>query len=326
MSLWPGFLRLPPLLLLLLGLVLVVDCERLCPKGFYFVTQLGRCRKCATGCPEEDIITPCSEFANVICQWPASSREFYPAETFGGSEDTARTLMKPRPAGDEESNNEGERELSMEEKDRNLLKTMFALIALLCLLIIVTTVVVVVVCLKLQHALVIKQTEEPDVDDADSGYVVIRTIRDASGLRAACSDHSLYLQDEHSVHPPLLASEDTGLGSSDAPSSFSSPGQPLCFLPRVYTPQRRLLTYDADDVFESDDQAQHHMIPQVPDNSPPRLSAANRAYFSSLQRHKDKSRRKKKKAANASKVHTVSSNVGCFGKRHKEHRRRLDIV
>ena len=33
------------------------------------------------------------------------------------------------------------------------------------------------------------------------------------------------------------------------PSSHPS----MCFLPKVYNPQRRLLNYDTDDVFESED-------------------------------------------------------------------------
>ena len=161
-------------------------------------------------------------------------------------------------------------------------------------------------------------------DDADSGYVVIRTIRDVSPSQTAQSGHSLYAAEERLAHPPLLTSLDTGLGSSESPSSFSSPPQSLCFLPKAYIPQRRLLTYDADEVFESDDQAQLstdcarelHLLHQATPRSenlqyrPPVANAA-----SCLHGQNVNTSRKKRKTWKPPVNGMKDSRLGCFGRK-----------
>lgn len=97
-------------------------------------------------------------------------------------------------------------------------------------------------------------------DDADSGYVVIRSIRIAADTNPGKTDLSLYTRGEYDAHPPLLTSSDTDLQSVLDPAIQTYPRR-LCFLPKVYKPQRRLLNYDADDVFESDDSGTSWTVP-----------------------------------------------------------------
>ncbi|RUS74938.1 hypothetical protein EGW08_017293 [Elysia chlorotica] len=326
--------------LVFLWLILVDEGAGKCPQGYYLAVKAKLCRRCSRSCPEEYIINVCTEINDVICHWPPLSRESYP------SGDSSREHINHSSAGavmhqdtrseqsqggktrhsDLNLDGDGELELTLEEKqDWRHWKTLaFALIALLCLLIIIATAVVVVACLKLQQALVAKSNEEPDIDDADSGYVVIRTIRDVSPPHAAPPDHSLYAIEDRSIHPPLLASQDTGLGSSDGPASFSSPPQSLCFLPKVYTPQRRLLTYDADEVFESDDQAQ--LSTSSVHN--PRLVHQESLWFENIESkstmangescgHGQNLKRQKRKDLKPSRKDREGTSVGCFGRRHK---------
>lgn len=305
-----------------------------CRDGYYYDVYLKRCRRCSISCAEEHIVLPCSEFSNVICEVPPPSGDIYSTELFGdgyhhpGSDNPGVHVAKssgiPHSRNRGEAGVEGEQGLTMEEKHswKNWETLAFVLKAFLCLLIVVALVVGIVAWFKVQQALKLKQNVEPDIDDADSGYVVIRTIRDGAGPWTAFSDGSLYSREERLAHPPLLASRDTGLGSSDAPSSFSSPGQPRCFLPRVYTPQRRLLSYDADDVFESDDQApQQTLYPR------PEAFAAKRSLFNDLRSQKNKSRKKRRKALKSLEKNSSSLNVGCFGKIPKEQSKgRVDFV
>ena len=161
-----------------------------------------------------------------------------------------------------------------------------------------------------------------------------------TGPQAAYSEHSLYSPEELSAHPPLLASQDTGIGGSEGPSSSSSPPQSLCFLPRVYTPQRRLLTYDADDVFESDDQAQHpfsaarepsssiHQVPRFTGNVQLVQDSVRRAYASSLLSQPGKRNKIKWKAdQQRPETDSATSGVGCFGRKQKGRKgQQVDIV
>ncbi|GFN87771.1 rho guanine nucleotide exchange factor [Plakobranchus ocellatus] len=346
MSWWSCYKSLAVLWLLSVDEGSQADEPSLCREGEFFYIKEGACKKCSTSCPKDLISYPCSDFQDVRCESFPRSREPYSSKPFQGHRNGAsfdgyinRKIGVSRESAAirrKDQTSENELETTIEKHDWKYWKTLaFALIALLSVLIIVATIVVVVACLKVQQALITKQQEEADIDDADSGYVVIRTIRDVSGSPADSSDHKLYTPEELSAHPPLLAlhSQDTDQrGSSEGPSFSSSPPQSLCFLPRTYTPQRRLLTYDADEVFESDDQLQHPSVRVQNDRSgqaasgsggyldsnsihsiPDAVNDTNIPPSSHCQRQKKNWCRKKRKDQNVSGNIKVA-NTGCFGR------------
>lgn len=97
------------------------------------------------------------------------------------------------------------------------------------------------------------------LDDADSGYVVIRSIRHMALPRSHLAQD--YTVDGCNAHPPLLQSHSANEQNECCQSTSSNPQlleQPAqnamasSYLPKVYKPQRRMINYDADEVFDSD--------------------------------------------------------------------------
>ncbi|CAL1548314.1 unnamed protein product [Lymnaea stagnalis] len=240
-----------------------------CGQGNYYDSRKNECKKCSV-CPINHIIkTPCSTFEDQECS-PFSFDEFSEFDT---------SVLRAYPTGhinpgvDEEDNIKPKRShnkvtddhgpTTVEKEDREYWKTLaFALIGLLSVLIVVATVVVLVACRRLQKATVIKQPDEGDMEDADSGYVVIRAIRNITDPRPVNAEYNVYSRKDYDAHPPLLSPSYNDRESTFDPSAHlhSIPGR-LCFLPKVYKPQRRLLTYDTDDVFESEDSGGSYVAP-----------------------------------------------------------------
>ncbi|KAH9495872.1 hypothetical protein Btru_015311 [Bulinus truncatus] len=250
-----------------------------CGKNLFYDSRSKQCKTCST-CPNNQIIkVPCSETADLECgPFNFTSSDSYMMKSYQKDSEYIGN-------GDfyEEEEESKEEPTTIEKEDREYWKTLaFALIGLLTILIIVATVVVLVACRKLQKATIIKQPDYYDTgtsvgifdnfffflieDDADSGYVVIRAIRNITDPRPVNTDYSMYSREDYDAHPPLLS---ISYPSLDQQSAFDTaaglqgiPGR-LCFLPKVYKPQRRLLTYDADDVFESEDSGGAY-IPPLP--------------------------------------------------------------
>lgn len=239
-----------------------------CGQGNFYDARKDECKKC-TVCPINHIIkTPCSTFEDQECS-PFSFDEFsefdsnifktYPTEHISPGVDEEN--VKPKRFYGKVADDHGP--TTVEKEDREYWKTLaFALIGLLSVLIIVATVVVLVACRRLQKATVIKQPDETDMEDADSGYVVIRAIRNITDPRPVNTEYNVYSREDYDAHPPLLSPSYNDLESTYDPSAHlhSIPGR-LCFLPKVYKPQRRLLTYDTDDVFESEDSGGSYVAP-----------------------------------------------------------------
>ncbi|BFZ15707.1 hypothetical protein BsWGS_18746 [Bradybaena similaris] len=247
-----------------------------CEDGHYYSIIDNLCKKCSS-CPTNQIIKhPCTNYADIKCgpfkfiDFPESGSDLPDHSNLDDVFDendyyTLNTKIKDvRISSRRKAHAEGmESPTTMEKEDREYWKTLaIALIGLLSVLIIVATVVVLLACRKLQRATVIKQPDEGDMDDADSGYVVIRAIRIMPDTRPGNADLSLYTKDEYKNHPPLLGpSSDMDLQSMEDTATTTPHPRRLCFLPKVYKPQRRLLNYDADDVFESDDSGGSFIIP-----------------------------------------------------------------
>ncbi|CAG5133461.1 unnamed protein product [Candidula unifasciata] len=252
-----------------------------CEDGNYYSIIDNLCKKCSS-CPTNQIIKhPCTNYADIKCgpfkfiDFPDPGNELpyrSSADEMFDEKDyyTLNTKIKDvRTSSRRKSSaHDMESPTTMEKEDREYWKTLaIALIGLLSVLIVVATIVVLLACRKLQKAAVIKQPDEGDMDDADSGYVVIRAIRIVPDARPGNADLSLYTKDEYKSHLPLLGpSSDMDLQPVDdtvtASAAATSPHpRRLCFLPNVYKPQRRLLNYDADDVFESDDSGSSFIIP-----------------------------------------------------------------
>lgn len=105
----------------------------------------------------------------------------------------------------------------------------FALIAVFCLIVLVATVVIWYLCRRCRLAGEHKITDDFDIDDADSSYVVL-----------------------HHFHP-VRNTYETLQTVSDSSNGIR---QPLSLRgKRIYRPKRRLLNEYADDVFESEDSA-----------------------------------------------------------------------
>ncbi|XP_059158250.1 uncharacterized protein LOC131942384 [Physella acuta] len=228
-----------------------------CRAGHFYDTIAEKCKKCSL-CPANQLVkTQCSQFADLECGSLDSNIDVL-FDTKNGVLSIDVDTGTPKRTSKEKPSlivNEDEGP-TVEKEDREYWKTLaFALIGLLSVLIIVATVIVLMAFRKLQKVAVIKQPEENDIDDTDSGYVVIRAIRNIGDPRPVNSEYNVYSREDYEAHPPLLTSStDMDLQSVCDPSSqfCTMPGR-LCFLPKVYKPQRRLLNYDADDVFESDD-------------------------------------------------------------------------
>uniref|UniRef100_A0A0B6YZT1 TNFR-Cys domain-containing protein n=1 Tax=Arion vulgaris TaxID=1028688 RepID=A0A0B6YZT1_9EUPU len=259
---------------LILSLSLRTD---LCQDGHFYSLIDNRCKKCST-CPTNQIIKhPCTKYADLKCgpfkfnDFPDVGNELsYQSpgdDLFDENYYYTLNVSKKKnraPARAKSHNEEMENPTTIEKEDREYWKTLaFALIGLLSVLIIVATVVVLLACRKLQRATVIKQPDDGDMDDADSGYVVIRAIRLVTDTRPGNTDRSFCTKEEYAAHPPLLGptSSDTDLQSVLDPPTTNPHTRHLCFLPQVYKPQRRLLNYDADDVFESDDSGSSFILP-----------------------------------------------------------------
>lgn len=106
----------------------------------------------------------------------------------------------------------------------------FALIALFCLIVLVATVVIWYLCRRCRLDGEHKITDEFDIDDADSSYVVL-----------------------HHFHPVRNTYETLQTMSSECSNGIR---QPLSLRgKRIYRPKRRLLNEYTDDVFESEDSA-----------------------------------------------------------------------
>ena len=150
--------------LVVLWLLLVDKGASKCHEGYFLVTGIKLCKKCSTSCPEEDVDMPCTEFADVLCKSSPLSAEHTNTGSIPHGGD-GLGVNENENSEWREIDSSGGLELTLEEKhDWRHWKTLaFALIALLCVLIIVATIVVVVACLKLQQALVSKQTEELDI-------------------------------------------------------------------------------------------------------------------------------------------------------------------
>ncbi|KAI8781142.1 CAunnamed protein product [Biomphalaria glabrata] len=252
-----------------------------CGKNSFYDNRTKQCRICST-CPNNQIIKiPCSETADLECgPFNFSNTDTYIMKSYQKNAEYVDV-------GDNYNENEDEEEpTTIEKEDREYWKSLaFALIGLLSILIIVATVVVLVACRKLQRASVIKQPDDGETDDADSGYVVIRAIRNISTPRTGNTDYSMFSREEYDARPPLLSISNPNTDSHKPTFDPSlglhiMPGR-LCFLPKVYQPQRRLLTYDADDVFESEDSGGAYIPPltsklhTVSENTPSSNSKAS---------------------------------------------------
>ncbi|XP_005099486.1 uncharacterized protein LOC101850175 [Aplysia californica] len=236
-----------------------------CDQGHYFDFRKDFCRPCSPKCPDNQIIKiPCAEFTDLQCE-PFIFKEIsgfdvgtiisYPNSLDKSLEDNNFNVKNKGSNSEKSKNRKSDGPTTVEKEDQEYWKALaFALIGLLSVLI-VATVVVLFACCRLQRAAAAKQQDDGEMDDTDSGYVVIRAIRNIADPRPGHPDPCILRHEELASHSPLLEPT-SDYGGSDTlqeyPSHRPLPAK-LCFLPKVYNPQRRLLNYDTDDVFESDD-------------------------------------------------------------------------
>ncbi|KAK7468123.1 hypothetical protein BaRGS_00036638 [Batillaria attramentaria] len=256
-----------------------------CDSDFYWDASGRICRPCSR-CPRNLIIrTPCGEHSDTVC---GPFREFL----FFNQHDNVDLSFPSLPydtdsdsgtASEEENSDERVRqypkktavgglqnEPMIEKDDGEYWKNLaFALIGVVCVLIFVATVVVLMACRKLHETAALKRPDE-DEDD-DSGYVVIRAIRPAPNrlLRPPPSDFT-----PSPAAASLLAAEESG----DVPCCNSQGQRQLQLDQRckgIYRPKRRLLNYDADDVFESEDSAGSRTSRKTPLQAIPEKSVSD---------------------------------------------------
>ncbi|XP_046367986.1 uncharacterized protein LOC124143170 [Haliotis rufescens] len=197
-----------------------------CRKGSEFFNEdTQACEQCSK-CPQNKIIKePCTETQDVQCKSFTEFRNFNQIDTVQYTND------KEEEGASDPGHDITIKEIPAITKDegeywRNLA---FALIGVLCALIVVATIIVLCACRKLHETAALKRPEEDDYDDTDSGYVVIRQIRQL----------------------PLPSNSRST--SEQAASSFQSSRHQK--MPWLYRPKRRLLNEYVDDVFESEDSA-----------------------------------------------------------------------
>ncbi|KAK6191387.1 hypothetical protein SNE40_003091 [Patella caerulea] len=191
-----------------------------CPHGEYLNAILNKCLNCST-CPDNQIFrVPCTNISDTVCG---------PFEEFNHFKHEDRTQVGVYL--DEEPGIEVEGIPTKSSEDHYWKKLAFALIGVLCVLIIVATMVVWYACRKLHTSVQRKRADDEDSDDADNGYVVIRSIRQA---------------------PYPVTTETNGDGCLNNTTYQLLHQQRLV---RPYRPKRRLLNEYADDVFESEDSA-----------------------------------------------------------------------
>jgi len=226
-----------------------------CSKGTFFDFDQNICKPCSLECPRNQIIKKeCQEKSDLECmpfKYPLIDISY---ENHGNNNgllkveaQTQGTTNRNGPREhDRSSNHPSNHPTAMETEDQEYWKALaFALIGLLSVLI-VASVAVLFACCRLQRAVATKQQEDGDTVDTDSDYVVIRAIRTAGDPRPY--DHRGY----PAPHSPLLPTT-SDYGGSDSLQDFHCNQPPQCFLPKVYNPQRRMVAYDTDDVFESED-------------------------------------------------------------------------
>ncbi|KAL8580700.1 hypothetical protein ACOMHN_004741 [Nucella lapillus] len=262
------------LMILIFGLA----ASRHCDHQYFWDSRNRMCRPCAK-CPKNEIIRKaCGRHTDTVCG-PFSEFNFfnqleeldstipsYDYESFFDENSSGRAHVKEHHWGTNERQNEPIVQKDDGEYWKNLA---FALIGVVCVLIFVATIVVLMACRKLHETAAIKRPDE-DEDD-DSGYVVIRAIRPP-----------------HMTHRPLASSsannpvpaavallgetQDGGDLAQDA--DHQSPRRELR-VKGTYKPKRRLLNYDADDVFESEDSSGSRTSRKLPLQAIPERSVSS---------------------------------------------------
>lgn len=251
--------------------------SRHCDHHHYWDSKSRVCRPCAK-CPKNEIIRkPCGRHTDTVC---GPFREFnffnqleeldpsYPSfnyESFFDENASGRAHVKDH----QWDTNERQNEPIVQKDDGEYWKNLaFALIGVVCVLIFVATIVVLMACRKLHETAAIKRPEE-DEDD-DSGYVVIRAIRPPNMVHRP--------QGSSSVNPVPAAAALLGTtqdGRELAQDTDHHSPRREVRLKGTYKPKRRLLNYDADDVFESEDSSGSRTSRKLPLQSIPERSVSS---------------------------------------------------
>lgn len=249
-----------------------------CESEYFWDESLQVCQPCSR-CPQNLIISvPCGDNTDSVCRPFTGFTEFRQYNKQAKIDLLGDGSFSEEGSFDKQSGQErkkigggGVTDGPMIEKDdgeywKNLA---FALIGVVCVLIFVATVVVLMACRKLHETAALKRPDE-DEDD-DSGYVVIRAIRPAPNrqMRTPPPDFTPSL----AAASLLAADEFVDSSSCDCQSqSLSLADQRL---KGIYRPKRRLLNYDADDVFESEDSAGSRTSRKTPLQAIPEKSVSD---------------------------------------------------
>lgn len=241
-----------------------------CERHFYWDATGRVCRPCSR-CPRNLIIrTPCGEHSDTVCgpfrefsffNQPDSIDLSFPSLDYDIDNDSEgdgfdeKGRHYPTKTGVRGTHNEPMIEKDDGEYWKNLA---FALIGVVCVLIFVATVVVLIACRKLHETAALKRPDEDD--DDDSGYVVIRAIRPVPNrmLRPPPSDFTPSPAAAALLAPP----EYQDLPAYNSHLQRQAVGDQR--FKGIYRPKRRLLNYDADDVFESEDSSGSRTSRKVP--------------------------------------------------------------
>jgi len=258
------------ILLFIININVILSQRKLsCGEDEFFDETRGICKACTKECPDGHFKIPCKKDSDLECKpYIVLPPEIFQGKDIPTFEETKHTAYYEDSKFDYDNSGKSQDEnssMSIEKEDQEYWKVLaFALIGLLSILI-VATVAVLIACFRLQRAVALKQQEEVEIVDTDSDYVVIRAIRSVSDPRPSHID--MEYRNDLPSHSMLLEPT-SDYGGSDSMHDFQN-SQPqstnqLCFLPKVYNPQRRLLSYDADDVFESEDSGGSVRFPSLP--------------------------------------------------------------